>query len=79
MCLGAIGVVTRVWEEDGIPLALVDTGAAAIRACLLACPGAATGASVLVQAGYVVEVIGEQAAADARDLRADPGEESEPP
>lgn len=78
MCLGTIGVVTRVWEEDGIPVALVDTGTVTTRACLLACPGAAAGASVLVHSGYVVELLSEQDAASARELRAGPEEGSGP-
>lgn len=79
MCLGTIGVVTQVWEEDGVPVALVRAGSATTRASLLACPGTAVGTSVLVHSGYVIDVLSQQAAADAQRLRSDSAKESESP
>jgi hydrogenase maturation factor len=71
MCLGKVGVVTKVWDEDGVPLALVDTGATTETVCLLACPGVQEGASVLVHIGFVVEVLDPGTAEEARSLRAE--------
>ena len=59
MCLGTIGVVTRIADDDGIPLAVVRPEAAgAVPACLLTCPEAAVGDTVLVHSGYVLQILG---------------------
>jgi hydrogenase maturation protease len=76
MCLGTTGVITRVHDDDGVPMALVDTGlvntglvntglvdtgtAAVIRACLLTCPEAVAGDTVLVHSGYVLQILDAQ-------------------
>ena len=60
MCLGTIGVITEVREDDGMPMALVATGPAArVSACLITCPQAAVGETVLVHCGYVLKVLEE--------------------
>jgi hydrogenase maturation factor len=61
MCLGTIGVITEVRDDDGIPMALVDAGTdGTVSACLLTCPRAAAGETVLVHCGYVLEVLEEE-------------------
>jgi hydrogenase maturation factor len=70
MCLGTLGVIARVWEEDGLPMALVDDGSRTRAACLLGRPGAGVGARVLVHLGFVVEVLDGDLADDAARLRA---------
>jgi hydrogenase maturation factor len=61
MCLGTIGVITAIGDEDGVPMALLDTGPAInVNACLLACPEAVVGDTVLVHSGYVLEVLDAQ-------------------
>lgn len=61
MCLGTIGVITEVRDDDGVPMALVDAGAGGtVPACLLTCPQAAAGETVLVHCGYVLEVLKEE-------------------
>jgi hydrogenase maturation factor len=58
MCLGTAGVVTRIRDDDGVPMALIDVGAAGVvPACLLTCQEAAVGDTVLVHSGYVLEII----------------------
>ena len=58
MCLGTIGVVTEIRDDDGVPMALVGAGsAAAVHACLLTCPEAAVGDTVLVHSGYVLQIL----------------------
>jgi hydrogenase maturation factor len=60
MCLGTIGVITEVRDDDGVPMALVEAGAASpLTACLLTCPDAGVGETVLIHSGYVLEVLQE--------------------
>jgi hydrogenase maturation factor len=60
MCLGTVGVITEVRDDDGVPMALVDAGAPEpLSACLLTCPQAAAGETVLVHCGYVLKVLQE--------------------
>ncbi len=69
MCLGLIGVVTRTFDEAGVPMADVDTGDGARSVCLLYCPEAAVGDDVLMHMGFVMEVLDPQRAAESRELR----------
>lgn len=57
MCLGTTGVITEVVDDDGVPMALVDTGTAVRTACLLTCPEAIPGATVLIHCGFVLEIL----------------------
>ena len=58
MCLGTTGVVTSLRDDDGVAMALVDTGAGqVIPACLLTCPEALVGDTVLIHSGYVLQVV----------------------
>jgi len=72
VCLGLTGVVTKITDEGGVPVALIDTGLASTgraspgtgalaRACLLTCPDAAVGDTVLIHAGYVLRRLDETA------------------
>lgn len=67
MCLGMTGVVTEISDDGGVPVALIDTGPAAtgtgefVSACLLTCPDAAVGDTVLIHAGYVLRRLDETA------------------
>ena len=57
MCLGTTGVVTRIYDDEGIAMALVDAGPdGSIPACLLTCQEAAVGDTVLVHSGYVLQI-----------------------
>ena len=57
MCLGTTGVVTSLRDDDGVPMALVDAGPArSVTACLLTCPDALVGDTVLIHSGYVLQV-----------------------
>jgi hydrogenase maturation factor len=59
MCLGTIGLITRVRDDDGIPMALVAADPGTVSACLLTCPEAAVGDTVLVHSGYVLQILEE--------------------
>ena len=57
MCLGTTGVVTSLRDDDGVAMALVDTGTGqVVSACLLTCPDALVGDTVLIHCGYVLQV-----------------------
>jgi hydrogenase maturation factor len=58
MCMGMTGVVTGTSDDDGIPMALVDTGpAGVVQACLITCPDARVGDTVIVHSGYVLKIL----------------------
>ena len=64
MCLGTIGVISQIRDDEGVPMAVVagPPGAADTRsACLLTCPDAAVGDTVLVHSGYVLKILGDPA------------------
>jgi len=61
MCLGTTGVVTRILDNDGVPTAWIDAAPVGeIEACLLTCPEAKTGDTVLVHSGYVLRILKEE-------------------
>lgn len=64
MCLGMTGVVTGLADDEGVPMALLDAGRGElVSACLLTCPDAAVGDTVLVHSGYVLRIL------DHREVR----------
>lgn len=64
MCLGTVGVVTGIRDEDGVPMADIAAGRAEaggiVSACLLTCPAAAVGQTVLIHSGYVLQILDEE-------------------
>jgi hydrogenase expression/formation protein HypC len=78
MCLGAIGVIREVYEENGLPMARVEGDVRAPEVCLLYVPAAQPGDHVLVELGFAVEVLDPDEAAEALRLRiAATGQEQE--
>jgi hydrogenase maturation factor len=81
MCLGITGVIRQIRDDDGIPMALIAAGPVSaagagpvsaagdgtVSACLLTCPEAAVGDTVLVHSGYVLQILDPDPA-----LREDP-------
>jgi len=60
MCLGITGVIAGISDDDGVAIALIDTGTGTpVSACLLTCPDAVTGDTVLIHAGYVLRRVDE--------------------
>jgi len=58
MCMGMTGVVTEISDDDGISMALVDTGpAGVVQACLITCPDARVGDTVIAHSGYVLKIL----------------------
>jgi hydrogenase maturation factor len=60
VCLGTVGVITAVRDEDGVPMALVDTDQGTVSACLLTCPEAGVGRTVLIHCGYVLQILADE-------------------
>jgi hydrogenase maturation factor len=60
VCLGTVGVITAVRDEDGVPMALVDARQGQVSACLLTCPDAGVGRTVLVHCGYVLQILDDE-------------------
>ena len=69
MCLGAIGVIREVYEENGLPMARVEGDVRAPEVCLLYVPAALPGDHVLVELGFAVDVLEPDEAAEALRLR----------
>jgi len=53
------GVITEVRDDCGVPMAVIDTGAGTVTGCLLTCPEAGVGRTVLVHCGYVLRILQE--------------------
>lgn len=60
VCLGTVGVITAVRNEDGVPMAIVDAAQEAVSACLITCPDASVGQTVLVHCGYVLQILNDE-------------------
>lgn len=60
MCLGTVGVITAVRDEDGLPMAVVDADGGTLSACLITCPEAGVGRIVLVHCGYVLQILDDE-------------------
>ncbi len=66
MCLGMTGVIAAIGDDAGVPVALVDRPSGPrVSACLLTCPDAAVGDTVVVHAGYVLRRLARQ---DAQEV-----------
>lgn len=66
MCVGAIGVLSERWDEDGVPVGRMDDG------CVVALsyvPDARPGSHLLLHLGIPVEVLDPETATVALDLR----------
>jgi len=69
MCLGAIGTVTKTWDEGGLMMAEVACPHGLEIACLAYVPQATVDDQVLVHIGFAVEVLDKADAAEALRLR----------
>ena len=70
MCLGSISVLVDSWDEEGVRVGRLDTGALVSLAFV---PEARDGAHLLVHLGIPVEILDPDTATDALALRADQG------
>lgn len=70
MCLGSIGRLTRVWDEGGIAMGMVDMGTREEVTCLMYLTDVSVGAYLLVHMGFAIEELDAERAAEATALRA---------
>lgn len=70
MCLGTIGAIREVFEENGLPMGRVDGDVRTPQVCLLYTPDVRPGDHVLIELGFAVEVLDPGEAAEALRLRA---------
>ena len=65
MCLAIPGKIIELFENNGLPMALIDFAGARNQACLAYTPEAQIGQFVLVHAGFALQTLNEQEAADS--------------
>jgi len=65
MCLAVPGKVLEKFEENGLPMGLIDYSGTRNNACLAYTPEAAVGDYVIVHAGFALQILNEQEAADS--------------
>ena len=70
MCLGALGTITRRWDEGGIPMASVRFADREDTVCLAYLPEAAVGDHLVVHLGFGLEILSPEEAQEAVQLRA---------
>ncbi len=65
MCLAVPGQVLEVGDDEGLRLARVDFGGVRQQVCIETLPDAAVGDWILVHAGFALQRLDEEAAAEA--------------
>jgi len=60
VCVGTVGVITALRDSGGVPMALVSTDQGTVSACLLTCPEASVGRTVLVHCGYALQILDDE-------------------
>jgi len=63
MCLAIPGKVVELYEENGLPMGLIDFAGTRNSACLSYTPEAELGQYVLVHAGFALQTLNEEEAA----------------
>ena len=69
MCLAIPGKIVEKFEENGLPMGLIDFSGARNNACLSYTPEAEIGNYVIVHAGFALQILNEdEALASLREL-----------
>jgi len=69
MCLAIPGKIVELFEENGLPMGLIDFSGARNNACLSYTPEAEVGNYVIVHAGFALQILNEEEAmASLREL-----------
>ncbi len=69
MCLAIPGKLLEKFEENGLPMGLIDFSGARNNACLSYTPEAEVGNYVIVHAGFALQILNEEEAlASLREL-----------
>lgn len=67
MCVGSIARLVETWDEDGVPVGRLADGCVV---SLSFVPEAESGADLLLHLGIPVEILDQETARDALELRA---------
>ncbi|MBZ0188419.1 MAG: HypC/HybG/HupF family hydrogenase formation chaperone [Candidatus Obscuribacterales bacterium] len=62
MCLAIPGLITDIFEKDGLKMASVDFGGVKRTTCLAYTPEARKGSYVLVHVGFAINIVNEEEA-----------------
>ncbi len=69
MCLAIPGKIIKKFEENGLPMGLIDFSGARNNACLSYTPEVEIGQYVIVHAGFALQILNEEEAlASLREL-----------
>lgn len=68
MCLGIPGKIQSIYDEQGLPMGLVDYNGVRRAVCLSAVPGTKPGDYVIVHAGFAITKMDEQEALETLTL-----------
>ncbi len=69
MCLAIPGKIVEKFEENGLPMGLIDFSGARNNACLAYTPEAEVGNYVIVHAGFALQILNEdEAIASLKEL-----------
>ncbi len=69
MCLAIPGKIVELFEENDLPMGLIDFSGARNNACLSYTPEAEVGNYVIVHAGFALQILNEEEAmASLREL-----------
>ena len=68
MCLGVPGLITEIYQSDGLNMGKVDFGGAVREACLEYVPDAVVGQYVVVHVGFAISLLSEEEAKETLDL-----------
>jgi hydrogenase maturation factor len=66
MCVGAIGVLSERWDDEGVPVGRMEDGCVVVLSYV---PDARSGSHLLLHLGIPVEVLDPETATVALDLR----------
>jgi hydrogenase expression/formation protein HypC len=73
MCLGVPGKVVERYEDEGLPMAVVDFGGIRRKACLAYAPEVGIGSFVVIHVGFAISVVDEQEAVRSYQLLTEMG------
>lgn len=62
MCLAIPGKIVEKFEQNGLPMGLIDFSGARNNACLAYTPEAQVGNYVIVHAGFALQILNEEEA-----------------
>jgi hydrogenase expression/formation protein HypC len=68
MCLGIPGIITEVYETNGLRMGKIDFGGVLRETCLAYLPEAQVGDYALVHVGFAISLLSQQEAEESLEL-----------